>query len=220
MCGRIATTLPNDAMAQIFAANPANNLPPSPNFNVCPTDILGVVHTNENGRQLSAMRWGFLSDRDVLENGSAPLINARAETIATKPTFREACRQRRCLIPVSGFYEWTKDADGNRLPWYSVRKDSAPIALAGIWQRWDKGDHPISTCAIVTTTANETMSRIHRRMPVIIEPVDWALWLGEDGHGAAPLLRPASNDTLQSHRVARTVNSNRSSGPDLIEPIE
>jgi putative SOS response-associated peptidase YedK len=218
MCGRFAVTLPPDAMAQLFEASPANNLPDVPNYNVCPTTQVHVVLGGDT-RRLVAMRWGFLPHWYKSPTDGPLLINARAETIAEKPAFRAACRERRCLIPATGFYEWTKDADGNRLPWYIDRADDAPIAFAGIWQVWDKGDEPLTTCAIVTTGANSTMSTIHHRMPVTLEAEDWPLWLGEAGKGAATLMTSAPEDRFRFHRVGAEVNSNRASGPELIEGI-
>ncbi|MCA0872444.1 SOS response-associated peptidase [Seohaeicola saemankumensis] len=219
MCGRFAITLPTDAMAQLFAAQPDNRLPAVPSFNVCPTNQVHVVRGAETGRRLQPMRWGFLPHWYKAENAGPLLINARAETIAEKPAFRAACRDRRCLIVATGFYEWTKDADGTRLPWYIFRKDGAPVAFAGVWQAWGKDD-PFATCAIVTTSANRNMSAIHHRMPLILEPQHWAKWLGEEGKGAARLMQPGPEESLAYHRVGRAVNSNRVSGPDLIEPIE
>lgn len=146
------------------------------------------------------------------------LINARAETIAEKPAFREACRVRRCLIPATGFYEWTKDAEGARLPWYIQRADAAPLALAGVWQGW--GPDRLATCAVVTCGANTAMGAIHHRMPVVLEPSDWGKWLGEKGHGAAVLMRPAAEQVLRFHRVSPEVNSNRAEGPQLIDPLD
>ena len=220
MCGRMAITLPHDAMAQLFGAVPDNDLPEVPNYNVCPTTQVATVHTDGDTRRLRAMRWGFLPHWYKTPSDGPLLINARAETIAEKPAFKAAARERRCIVPASGFYEWTKDPDGNRLPWYITRADGAPMALAGIWQDWDRGEERLRTFAIVTTAANETMSRIHHRMPVILEPEDWALWLGEAGHGAARLMRAAPEDALRMHRVSRAVNSIRARGPELIEPVE
>ncbi len=219
MCGRVAVTLPNDAMAQLFSASPANNLPEVPNYNVCPTTQIHVVLGGQDAeRKLVSMRWGFLPSWYKAPNDGPLLINARAETIAEKPAFREACRTRRCLIPVSGFYEWTKDEEGTRWPWY-IHGDET-LALAGIWQEWGAEGERFATCAVVTTGANETMSQIHHRMPVVVEEKDWALWLGEKGHGAAILMKAAGEDLLTFHQVDRAVNSNRSSGPELIEPFE
>ncbi len=217
MCGRFAITLPNDAMAQLFAATPANDLPEVPNYNVCPTTQIHVVRQSETGRRLVPMRWGFLPHWYTKPDSGPLLINARAETIAEKPAFRAACRACRCLIPVSGYYEWTIDKGKMRWPWFI--KAHEPLALAGTWQVWDKGDHQVETCAIVTTTANDAMSAIHHRMPVVICPTDWPLWLGEAGHGAANLMQSASDDLLQFHQVDPTVNSNRAHGPHLVEPI-
>ncbi len=220
MCGRFAITLPNDAMAQLFAARPANALPEVPNYNVCPTNQVHVVRAGDSGRRLDALRWGFLPHWYKAENAGPLLINARAETLAEKPAFRDACRSRRCLIVATGFYEWTKTQQGTRLPWYIHRKDGAPTAFAGVWQDWGPEQARQSTCAIVTTQANQNLSTIHHRMPLILESDDWSLWLGEAGKGAARLMQPGAEDVLEFHRVDPAVNSNRASGPDLIELIE
>ncbi|MGB7317896.1 MAG: SOS response-associated peptidase [Planktotalea sp.] len=217
MCGRLAVTLPNDAMSQLFAAQPANNLPAVANYNVCPTNEVHSVWSDGNARRLSAMRWGFIPHWYKKPNDGPLLINARAETIAEKPAFKAACRTQRCLIPASGFYEWTKDADGGRDPWYIYRKDKGTLAFAGIWQDWTYEGETLRTCAIVTTGANESISKIHHRMPVILDPLDWALWLGEKGKGAAALMTAAPENTLDFYRVSRAVNSNRASGAALIE---
>ncbi|MBM1633788.1 SOS response-associated peptidase [Sulfitobacter mediterraneus] len=221
MCGRMAVTLPHDAMAQIFAAAPANALPSVPNYNVCPTMDVHIVTSDAEGhRRLGAMRWGFIPVWYKKPAGGPLLINARAETIAEKPAFRTAARERRGLIICSGFYEWTKDAEGGRDPWYITRRDTSPLAFAAVWQNWKTPDGDvIPTCAIVTTGANTPMQEIHHRMPVILDEDDWPLWLGEQGKGAATLMQPAKDDLLQWHRVDRAVNSNRASGPELIEPI-
>ncbi|MBD3664261.1 SOS response-associated peptidase [Sulfitobacter aestuariivivens] len=221
MCGRMAVTLPHDAMVQVFAAAPANDLPFVPNYNVCPTTDVHIITSTETGdRRLSAMRWGLIPHWYKKPNGGPLLINARAETVAEKPAFRAAARERRGLIVASGFYEWTKDADGGRDPWYITRTDGSPLAFAALWQDWKQEDGSrLPTCAIVTTGANEGMSAIHHRMPVIVEPDNWPLWLGEAGKGAATLMQAAAEDVLEWHRVDRAVNSNRASGPELIEPL-
>ncbi|MCX8955188.1 SOS response-associated peptidase [Ruegeria sp. NA] len=220
MCGRFAITLPNDAMAQLFSARPANALPVVPNFNVCPTNQVHVVRSGETGRHLDALRWGFLPHWYKTETAGPLLINARAETLADKPAFRDACRTRRCLIIATGFYEWTKTEQGTRLPWYIHRQDKAPIAFAGVWQDWGPESERQGTCAIVTTAANKWLEVIHQRMPLIVEPKDWPLWLGEAGKGAARLMQPGNEDVLTFHRVGPAVNSNRASGPELIEPCD
>ena len=220
MCGRLAVTLPPDAMSQLFEAVPANDLPDVPNYNVCPTNAVFTIGSEGGARRLSAMRWGFLPRWYKAENDGPLLINARAETVAEKPAFREACRKRRCLILASGFYEWTRTNDRQRLPWYFQRRDGAPIAFAGIWQDWQRDDRHHRTCAIVTTAANAELSAIHHRMPVVIEAPDWGLWLGEEGKGAARLMTPGASGLLEFFRVGTAVNSNRASGAQLIQPNE
>jgi putative SOS response-associated peptidase YedK len=219
MCGRFTLTEPSDALARLFEAVPSNDLPEVPNYNICPTNRVHALTLEEDRRRLRGLRWGFIPHWAKSETDGPLLINARAETIAEKPAFRAAARERRCLVPASGFYEWTKDGEGNRLPWHIRRKSGGVFAFAGVWQDW-AGDGPVlSTCAIVTTGANAPMSEIHHRMPVIVAREDWGLWLGEKGKGAAALMRPAPDDLLEAWRVDRAVNSNRASGPDLVRPL-
>ena len=141
--------------------------------------------------------------------------------MAEKPAFRAAVRERRCLIACSGFYEWTVTPEKARLPWYITRADAAPMVFAGVWQNWtapDSGEQ-MTTCAVVTIGANAAMAQIHKRMPVVLEPENWPLWLGEAGKGAAVLMTAAAEDALVFHRVDPAVNSNRAAGPELIEPV-
>jgi putative SOS response-associated peptidase YedK len=220
MCGRFAVTLPVDAMARLFAATPANDLPQLPNYNVCPTNAVHVIRATDGQRRLVPMRWGFVPHWYKSPTDGPLLINARAETLAEKPAFRAACRERRCLIVATGFYEWTKSPEGDRLPWYIHRRDGDAIAFAGVWQDWGQGSEAMRTCAIVTTAANTDMGRIHHRMPLIVEPAHWPLWLGEAGKGAARLMEPGAVDVLRAYRVDRAVNSNRASGASLIAPLD
>jgi len=220
MCGRFALTLPDEAMAQLFDAVIGAPLMPTPRYNICPSQNITTVVTAEDGRHLVPMRWGFIPRWYKAMNDGPMLINARGETVAEKPAFRSAVRERRCLIPASGFYEWTKDEDGARLPWYIFPPDHSAFAFAGIWQNWrNDADEDIQTCAIVTIEANQTLSAIHHRMPVTIAPADFGLWLGEDGHGAAPLMRPGPEDRFIFYRVDTAVNSNRPDGPQLIDKL-
>jgi putative SOS response-associated peptidase YedK len=219
MCGRFAVTLPADAMAQLFDAAPANALPEVPNYNVCPTDDVHVISSDDGQRRLAAMRWGFVPHWYKAVNDGPLLINARAETIAEKPAFKAACRERRCLIPASAFYEWTKDDAGKRLPWYIHPSRGDMLVFAGVWQDWERDGQSLRTCAIVTTAANRTMSQIHHRMPVVLAPGDWPMWLGEAGRGAAALMTSAPEDALAFYRVGTQVNSNRACGPALTEPL-
>jgi putative SOS response-associated peptidase YedK len=220
MCGRFAITLPADAMAQLFAARPDNDLPQVPNYNVCPTNRIHVITSDGEARRLTAMRWGLLPRWYKTLTDGPLLINARAETIAEKPAFRDAVRHRRVLVVADGFYEWTKDAEGARDPWYIHPADAGPLVMAAVWQEWTSPEGEVlRSCALVTTAANRAMSALHHRMPVILAPEDWPLWLGEAGHGAAVLMRAAPEEALAWHRVDRAVNSNRASGPQLTAPL-
>lgn len=215
----MAITLPHEAMAQVFDAVASNDLPEVPNYNVCPTTPVHVVTSDAGTRRLRPMRWGFIPHWYKKPGDGPLLINARSETIADKPAFRAAVRDRRCLVVASGFYEWTREKGQTPLPWYITRTDGAPMAMAGIWQDWERDGQALTTCAVVTCGANDAMAPIHDRLPVILDPADWPLWLGEAGKGAAPLMVPVADDALQFSRVATRVNSNRASGPDLIRPV-
>jgi putative SOS response-associated peptidase YedK len=218
MCGRFALTLPDDACAQLFDARLSNDSNTTHGFNICPTQPILAVISHDGQRRAGPMRWGFLPRWYKSESDGPLLINARAETIASKPAFADAVRKRRCLIPATGFYEWTKDDAGNRLPWYIHPTEGRTLAFAGVWQSWGQDDTRLTTCAIVTCEANARLSSIHHRMPVILPPEAWAKWLGEDGHGAASLMRPAPDTALAAYRVGTAINSNRAEGPELIEP--
>jgi len=220
MCGRFAITLPDDAMVRLFDAAPANDLPPVPRYNICPTQPVAAVISADGHRRYGPMRWGFIPRWFKTPTDGPLMFNARSESLAEKPAFAEAARRRRCLIPATGFYEWTKQGD-TRLPWFIQRADHQPMVFAGVWQSWHGPEGArIATCAIVTTGAQGRMAELHERVPVILDPADWALWLGEAGHGAARLMHPRPEGALAFHRVSPAVNSNRAEGPDLIEPID
>ena len=206
-------------MAQLFEAAPGNDLPQSPNYNVCPTNDVHVVTSADDARHLTSMRWGFLPRWYKTPTDGPLLINARSETISTKPAFRSSVRTRRCIIPATGFYEWTKATDGKRLPWYISRRNGEPLAFASIWRRWEAEGEALTTCAIVTTSAEGPVTDIHHRVPVVLEPDKWALWLGEERHGAAVLMKSPAEDVLDFHRVDPAVNSNRANGKELIQAI-
>lgn len=219
MCGRFTITHPNEALAALFDALPGNDLPPSPRYNICPTQPISVVTSDNGQRRMRSMRWGFLPAWYKTPADGPLIINARSDTIATKPAFRAAVRSRRCLVPASGFYEWTEGTAKARLPWYITRAEGVPMALAGIWQDWEQDGQSLTTCAIVSTEAGPDMARLHHREPVSLAPADWPLWLGEAGHGAALLMQPQPAGFFQMHRVDARVNSNRAEGGDLIAPL-
>ncbi len=215
----MAITLPHEAMTQVFDAVASNDLPDVPNYNVCPTVQVHTVTSDGGTRRLRPMRWGFIPHWYKKPGGGPLLINARAETIAEKPAFRAACRDRRCLVVADGFYEWKREEGQTPLPWWVTRADGAPMAMAGIWQDWERDGEALTTCAVVTTDANAAMAPIHHRLPVILDPADWPLWLGEAGKGAATLMKSAPEDALVLQRVSTAVNSNKATGPDLRAPL-
>ena len=223
MCGRFA--LPGDVREAVdtFSAQP-RDLDRWPSllqarYNICPTQPVAAVRLGADGREMVGMRWGFLPSWYKTATDGPLLINARSETIAEKPSFRDAARQRRCLIPASGFYEW-QGPEKPKTPYFIVPAEGGIFAFAGVWQAWRQPDgEVIDTCAIVTCPANEMLSPIHHRMPVVIAPEDYGLWLGEEGKGAAVLMRATANAFFAFHEVGAAVGSNRADGPELMERV-
>ena len=220
MCGRFALTLPHEAMARLFEARIAGPLMSVPRYNIAPTQEIICVASTDTDRRLEPMRWGFLPHWATSPADGPLLINARAETLADKPAFRQAARKRRCLIPASGFYEWQKQGR-HRLPWYVTQPGAEVMAFGGIWQDWTGSDgQTLRTVAIVTTPANADIAPVHDRAPLIIARADWPLWLGEAGKGAARLMHPPPDGTLTAWRVSERVNSGREDDPGLVVPID
>ncbi|MEM8742307.1 MAG: SOS response-associated peptidase [Pseudomonadota bacterium] len=197
MCGRFALTTPHEAVAEHFGAliDPLDEaaLPPPPRRDIRPTQMVPVVALAEDGRILTAMRWGFLPHWYASPTAGPLIINARSETVAEKPAFRKAIRERRCLIPANGFFEWKPGPEPGpkRVHWLAPEGE-ALFGFAGVWREW--GEDRLATCAIVTCAANRRLTPIHHRMPVVIDPADYGLWLGEEGKGAARLMQPAVED--------------------------
>ncbi len=221
MCGRFASSLPPELLRAVFRTlgDLANQ---APSWNVAPTQAALVVrrHPGTGERRLDALTWGLIpSFTDDPKGGRKP-INARAETIASSGMFRGAFATQRCLVPMDAFYEWETTQTGKQ-PWAFARADGAPLAMAGLWEGWRDPDGEVRrTFTIATTAANQLMSWIHDRMPVILEPDAWSTWLGEEPGDAAALLRPAADDVLRSWPVSRDVNSPRHDRPDLLDPVE
>lgn len=191
MWGRYMMTSPFESMVHLFRTVPGWVGPVTPRRNISPTQNVPVVLLQDQDRHVLAMRWGIFPHWYKAPNDGTLLINIWPETIASKP----AVRERRCLFPVDGFYEWSGEK-GSTVAHLMRRRDGEMIALAGIWQLWGEGEAAVATCAIVTCAANETMAPIHHRMPVVIEPDAFGLWLGEEGHGAATLMKPAEEEVL------------------------
>ena len=219
MCGRYVSSTPIRDLATRYAVStPLPNAAPS--WNVAPTQSAPVVrrHPQTGARHLDLLSWGFVPHwtGDIVE--ARRPINARAETVATSPMWRDAVHRRRCLVPADAFYEWHAMQDGKQ-PYAIARQDGQPMAFAGLWDGWrGPGGEVIRSFAIIVTAANATMAPIHDRMPVIVEPADWSAWMGEVEGDPRALLRPAAEDVLRMWPVGRAVNSPRNNAPELLEP--
>ncbi len=208
MCGRFVLETPLNATAEIFNAQIAESLVAIPNFNVCPSENISVLVSNSGKRKLGQMRWGFVPHWYKSVADGPLLFNARAETLAEKPAFRDACRKRRCLIPADGFYEWKKKVGSKSKPFYVRRSDRQQMVFAGIWQFSDDREDRVPTCTIITVPASEQISGIHNRMPLLIDPSDWAVWLGEgQGVKAAKLMKTPSHIELEVLNVTNEIKS-------------
>ena len=216
MCARYNLRSSPQALAEYFETAPPEPpvTLPLPNFNVAPTQQAPVVL--DSPRRFEVMRWGLVPFWAKDPRIGRRTINARAETVAEKPSFRAAFRARRCLVPADGFYEWTGPR-GKRQPLNIHRADGNPLALAGLWESHDEFG---PTFTIITTAPNAYMSTIHNRMPVVLEPDDWGAWLAaddEDPAWRAALLRPAADHVLTGYPVSPAVNSVANNGPHLLE---
>jgi putative SOS response-associated peptidase YedK len=221
MCGRFVNSRPPDEMRRLFrTVNPERNFQPS--WNIAPSQEAPAIRVNpETGQHsLDLLSWGLVPHwTDDLKSIKRP-INARAESLATSPMFRDAFARRRALIPADAFYEWRADGAGRKQPYAIARRDRDVMAFAGVWEGWrSKMGTIIRSFAIITTSANAIMAPIHDRMPVIIGQADWPLWLGEVDGDAEQLLRPAPDDLLEVWPVGLMVNSPRNNGPELLEPV-
>jgi putative SOS response-associated peptidase YedK len=222
MCGRYTLTNPDPARIRSrFDLDESARLEEEPRYNIAPTDPVLAIRRREDGRrETGRLRWGLLPGRWA-ERSGPPLINARAETIRSQPAFAESFRERRCLIPADGFYEWARDESGKAPVWIS-RSDHELFAFAGIWAalRARDGSGPLHSCAIVTCDPNDLVRPIHDRMPVVLAPEDEARWLEPDAseEEVASLLAPAPNGLLVAREVVDAVNDVREDGPRLLEP--
>ncbi len=215
MCGRYAL----HANPQVIALQFGLAVPPdtAPRYNIAPTTEVLVVRAAEGVRDSARVRWGLVPRWAKDPSIGARLNNARGETVAEKPAFRDAYRRRRCLVPASGFYEWKAEA-GRKQPYYIYPVSGELFAFAGLWERWNGPQAPLETCVIVTTDANEKMRSVHDRMPVIVAPDDYGQWLDcRPETDAAALLRPCDPKEIAVRRVSRAVNNARNESEKLIE---
>jgi len=215
MCGRF--TLKRSDRIKVGGLNHFDLDDFIPRYNIAPSqDILTVVE-GASAREARLLQWGLIPSWSKEAKG---IINARVETIEDKPSFKESFERRRCLILADGFYEWERNGKTSQ-PYYFQMKDGAPFAFAGIWDRWRSGDRSITSCAIITTTANELLAEIHTRMPVILRPESYDLWLNENSRAAdlKDLLVPFPATEMTSHPVGYDVNDVKNDGEGLLSEV-
>ena len=218
MCGRYSLTSPLEAVQQLFDVTGGGNL--APRYNIAPTQTVPVVRRDDaapSGRELAQLAWGLVPSWAKDPTMGARMINARAETVAEKPSFRSAYRRRRCLVPADGFYEWKKE-NGGKQPYRIAFADNRPFAFAGLWEHWQGRDgSEIESFTIITTEANDQLRPIHHRMPVILDPGAYGAWLEVDNDDGAALLKPYAGAELDAYPVSRHVNSPRNDDAECIQ---
>jgi putative SOS response-associated peptidase YedK len=229
MCGRFVSASNPEEIAAYFGADPPKT-ELAASYNVAPTnDIYAVVEDPDGARRLEVFHWGLIPvwAKDI--KVGQKMINARAETLATKGAYKADFKKHRCLIPMDGFYEWQARPDQRgKQPHFVRRVDGEPLAVAGLWSAWrDRAAGPdaswLHSCTVVTTSANGTMVPIHDRMPVILPASAWSTWLDPTNEDIAQLggmLVPAPNELLTLHPVSTEVNKVANRGPQLIEPVD
>jgi putative SOS response-associated peptidase YedK len=205
MCGRYALHSNPEVVALLFGLSEVPAY--APRYNIAPSAQVLIVRQNE----AAMVRWGLVPRWAKDPSIGVKMKNARAESVAEKPSFREAYRKRRCLIPANGFYEW-KPEGGRKQPYYIYPSGGALFAFAGLWEQWND----LQTCTVITTEANEKMAAVADRMPAIVSPAEYSAWL----EGSKLPLRACPDSAIDIRRVSRAVNNARMDSPDLIEPDE
>jgi putative SOS response-associated peptidase YedK len=228
VCGRFSLYEPSDRIAQAFEIDEVTDATPEARFNIAPSQQIFSIVCSRDGerRRLGTLKWGLVpswaKDRAIGNR----LINAKAETVGSAPSFRRAFERRRCLVPANGFFEWHHDPEAKRArgrPFFARPDDDALLALGGVWEVWHgPDDELVRTVAIITTIANQELSAVHDRMPVIVERDGWSRWLAPEPLEVAEagrLLRSARDGRLSLVEVADLVNDPKRDGPELLEPI-
>ena len=221
MCGRYSLTSAPEALRALFRYAEQPNFPAR--FNIAPTQPIPIVRMVEGRREFALVRWGFLPSWVKDPNQFSLIVNARGESVCDKPAFRAAMKRRRCLIPADGFYEW-QATGGRKQPFYIHARSGRPLAFAGLWETWEgPNGETVDTAAIVTTRANALLTPLHDRMPVIIAPDAFDLWLncGEvDARTAEALIAPAPDGLLEAWPVSTAVNRTANDNAELILPLD
>lgn len=220
MCGRFALKIPAKKLAAAFQVEEVPAV--EARYNIAPTQTILAVQQGPDGREAKWLKWGLVPSWAKDTAVSARLINARSETVTEKPSFREAFKKRRCIIPADGFYEWQR-AGGKKLPFFFQMKDEGSFGFAGLWERWQGADKElIESCTILTTEANDILRPVHDRMPVILHPDDYKVWLEVDERKvdlAKELLQPYPAGEMRAHRVSAEVNHIRNQGDGLVKEV-
>jgi putative SOS response-associated peptidase YedK len=219
VCGRYSLASTSEELIEVFDV-PSLDFDLVPRWNIAPGQECPVLAEDRRGRRIGLLLWGFVPS--TAELAGRPFVNARAETIAEVPAFRDAFASRRCLVPADGFYEWRKDP-GGKTPFWLHPSAGGLVTFAGIWERWGPPGHePRRAFAILTVDANDDVRHIHDRMPAVVAPSDRDSWLDRSAptESARALLRPAPTGTFAARRVSRRVNSVLNDGPELLEPVD
>ncbi|MCP4381418.1 MAG: SOS response-associated peptidase [Hyphomicrobiales bacterium] len=221
MCGRYLLTATPEELAALFGYLDGEWFPPR--YNIAPTQPITVVRMVGDARRFALVRWGLVPAWVEDPREFSVLINARAEGLADKPSFKGAFRYRRCLVPASGFYEWKGPRGSTRQPYLFRRRDGLPMAFAGLWETWlGRDGSEIDSACIVTAAANRVVAGVHTRMPVILEQADYDRWLDAANHPPSTidsLLNPAPDDLLEASAVSTRVNSAGNDDAGVIEPV-
>lgn len=223
MCGRFVQAHDPAEYAEQFAASLAVPEALTPSWNVAPTDSVYAVAEHDGERLLGTFRWGLIPWFATDARIGARQINARAETVHSKASFKDSFERRRCIVPADGFYEWERREEGGKLPHFIHRRDGGALALAGLWASWrnEEGER-VTSCTIITTTPNELLEPIHDRMPVVLPDDAWSRWL-DPGFGDVQALRsllvPYDPAPMSEYPVSTLVNSVKNNYPDCIAPL-
>lgn len=217
MCGRFTLGRDPRILEQHFEA-PIPEI--GPRFNIAPMQAILTIRRGESGREAAFAKWGLVPSWARDTQIAASCLNARGDTVASKPAFRSAFRRKRCLIPADGFYEWMTTKQGKQPFRFHLPHDE-PFAFAGLWEEWDRGEGPLQTACLITTEPNEVVAPVHNRMPVILSPADYDEWLDPDSdpRGLLELLVPFEEGELIATPASKRVNSVRNEGADLLAGV-
>ncbi len=223
MCGRFTLIAEADRLSKAFEISDTSNCQFEPRYNIAPTQMVATVLYNSETeqRECRSLRWGLIPSWAKDKKMGARMINARAETLAEKPSFRSAFKRRRALVLADGFYEW-KRLGTKKQPYYFQLEDKQPFAFAGLWEEWQSDDEEkITSCTIVTTDANELLQPIHNRMPVILLSKDYEKWLDPQLQKTdllQEILQPYPSDRMSANVVSTEVNNPHHTSPECITP--